>query len=76
MSRWQHMQETLHLGAGRLRSVTISGHKFKNIPAYERSGKGIPIVFKECQDSLPQDEGSIGFKKIHDIVKLLTMHGK
>ena len=72
----QHIQEKIHLKAVCLRNVTISGHKFKNIHVYERSGKCIQILFKEYQDTLPEDECSIGFDTFHDIVKLLTMRGE
>ena len=41
----QHIQDNLQLKARRLRNVTIAGHKFKNMPVYERSGKGIQILF-------------------------------
>ena len=37
----QHIQEKLQLKAVRLRNVTITGHKLKNIPMYERGGKCI-----------------------------------
>ena len=40
--------------AGNLRNVTIAGHKFKNIPVYERGGKGIRSLFKKYQDALPE----------------------
>ena len=72
----QHMQEYLQLKADRLRNVTIDGHKFENIPVYERGYKGIQFLFKEYQDSLPEDKGSIGFQFFHDIVNLLMMHGE
>ena len=45
----QNIQENMQLKAGRLRNVIIAGHKFKNIPVYERGGKGIWFVFKEYQ---------------------------
>ena len=32
--------------------------------------------FKEYQDEVPEDEGSIGYSPFHDIVKLLMMRGK
>ena len=70
-----NIQETLQLRAGCLRNITIAGHKFKNIPVYERGGKYIQIVFKEYQDSIREDEGSIVFATFRDIVKLLVMHG-
>ena len=72
----QHMQEQIHLKAGRLCNVTISGHKFKNLPVYERGGKGLQSLFKEYQDSLPEGACSVGFNNVHDIVKLLTMCGE
>ena len=37
----QHTQENLKLKAGRLCNVTITCHKFKNIPVYEHCGKCI-----------------------------------
>ena len=49
-----------------------SWSKVQKFPMYERGGKGIRFLFKEYQDSLPQDKGSVGFKNFHDIVKLLT----
>ena len=70
------MQEKLQLKAGLLCNFTISGHKFKSIPAYEHSGKGIRFLLKLYQDSLPEDEGSVGFQIFHDIVKLLRMCGE
>ena len=72
----QHIQENLQLKAGRFHNVTISGHKFKNIPVYERGIKCIRIFSKEYQDSLPEDEGSILFSTFHYIFNLLTMHGE
>ena len=72
----QHMKEKLQLKAGCLRNVTIVGHKFENIPVYERGGKCIHSLFKEYQDALPEDEDSIGFSTFHDIVKLLKMRGE
>ena len=72
----QNIKENIQLKAGGLRNVTTAGHKFKNIPVYERGGKVIRSLFKEYQDSLPEDKGSIGFTTFHDIVKLLTMRGK
>ena len=42
----QHTQEKIWLKAGRLRNITIAGHKFKNIPVFERGGKIILILFK------------------------------
>ena len=41
VSLMQNIQENMQLKAGRLRNVIIAGHKFKNIPVYERGGKGI-----------------------------------
>ena len=32
--------------------------------------------FKEYKDALPEDEISIGFPHVHDIVKLLTLCGE
>ena len=46
VSLMQHMEENLHLKDGRLHNVTISGQKLKNIPVYERSGKGIRSLFE------------------------------
>ena len=43
---------------------------------YERGGKCIQSFFKEYQDALPEDEGSIVFATFCDTVKLLTMHGE
>ena len=71
-----HIQEKLQLKAGCLRNVTIACHKFKNIPVYERGGKCIRILFKEYQDELPEDEGSIGFTTFHNIVKLLMINSE
>ena len=59
--------------AGRFRNFIIAGHKFKNLPVYERGGKGLQFFLKEYQDSLPEGEGSVGFGIFHDIVKLMTM---
>ena len=70
------MQEKLHLKSVSLRNVTIDGHKFKNIPVYERGGKGLRSLFNKYQDSLPEIECSVGFGIFHDIVKLLTMCGE
>ena len=44
------MQENLQLKSDRLRNVTIAGNKFKNIPVYERGGKGLRILFKTYSD--------------------------
>ena len=46
VSLMQHTQENIQLKAGRFRNVIIAGHKFKNIPLYERGGKGIRFLFK------------------------------
>ena len=62
--------------AGSLRNVTIACHKFKYMPMYERSGKCIQSLFKEYQDALLENEGSIGFLNFHDIVNLLTLSGE
>ena len=43
---------------------------------YERGGKCIPIFFKEYQDALPKDEGSIVFETFRYIVTLLKMRGE
>ena len=43
---------------------------------YKYGGKCIQILFKEYQDSLPEDKGTIGFATFHDIVKLLKMRGE
>ena len=59
-----------------MRNVTIASHKFKNIPVYERDGKCMQSLFKEYQDTLPGDKGSIRFSTFHDIFKLLTMRGE
>ena len=64
------------LKAGHLRNVTIAGHKFKNIPVYECGGKFIQSLFKEYQDALPEDEGSIGFPAFSYIVNLLTVRSE
>ena len=50
----QHIQEKLLFKAGRLHNIIISGHKFKNVPVYERGGKRILLLFKEYQYSLPE----------------------
>ena len=42
----QHIQEKIWLKAGRLCSVTIAGHKFKNISVYELGSKDIKRLFK------------------------------
>ena len=42
----QHIQENLQLKDGRLRNVVMSGQKFKNIPLYECTCKGIRSLFK------------------------------
>ena len=39
-------QEKLQLKSVYLLNFTIAGHKFKNIPAYERGGKFIQGLFK------------------------------
>ena len=72
----QHIQEHLQLKSGCLRNITIACHKFKNIPVFERGGKCIQSLFKEYQDALPENEGSIGFSTFHDIVKLLNLRGE
>ena len=72
----QYIQEKLQLKAGRLQNVTITGHKFKYIPVYECGSKGIRSLFKEYQDSLLEDEGSIVFTTFCDIFKLVTMCGE
>ena len=41
VSLMQYKQEKLQLKSGCLRNITIVGHKFKNIPVYERGGKCI-----------------------------------
>ena len=46
VSLMKHIQEKLQLKAGRLRNVTIDGHKFKYIHVYERGGKVIQSLFK------------------------------
>ena len=43
---------------------------------YERSGKYKQSLFKEYQDELPEDEGSIVFSTFNDIVKLLMVRGE
>ena len=68
-----HIQEKLHLKAGRLRKVAIACQKFKNIPVYEHGCKCMHSLFKEFKDALTEHEGSIGFTTFHDIVKLLTL---
>ena len=55
----QHIQENIQLKSGSLRNVTIAGHRFKIIHVYERGGKCIRSLFKEYQDTLPEDEGSV-----------------
>ena len=42
----QHIQENFQLKNGHLSNVIIDGQKFKHIPVYERSGKGIKFLFK------------------------------
>ena len=51
----KHIQENIQLKSGRLRNFAISGHKFQNIPVYERGMKCIQSLFKEYQDTLPED---------------------
>ena len=41
VSLMHHIQENIQLKDGRLRNVTIAGHKLKYIPVYECSGKGL-----------------------------------
>ena len=72
----QHIQEKIQLKAVHLRNVTISCHKFKNIPVYECCVNCIQSLFKEYKDTLQEDEGSIGFITFRDIVKLLTFHSE
>ena len=50
-----HIQENLQSKACRLRNGIIAGLKFKNIHVYERVGKGMRFLFKEYQDSLPEN---------------------
>ena len=76
VSLMQHIQENIHFKAGHLRNITVAGQKFKNIPVYERGGKGIQFFLKEYQNSLPEEEGSVGFQNFHDIVELLIMRGE
>ena len=45
VSLMYRIQEKLQFKAGFLRNVTIAGHKFKNIPVYERGGKGLRSLF-------------------------------
>ena len=71
----QHIEENLKLKSGRLQNVIIAGHKSNNIPVYERGDKGIQFLFKEYQDSLPENEGSIGFSTFHDIFRLMMIRG-
>ena len=43
---------------------------------YEDGRKGLQILFKKHQDSLPEVKGYVGFGILHDIVKLLTIYGE
>ena len=72
----QHMQEKLHLKAGRLHNVDIAGHKFKNPSVCECGGKVFKSLFKEYQDSLPEGKGFMVFGIFRDIIKLLRMSGE
>ena len=72
----QNIKENIQLKYVRLQNVTIACHRFINIPMYQRGGKCIRSLFKEYQYALPENEGSIGFPTLHDIVKLLTFHSE
>ena len=76
ISLMKNIQENIQLKDICLGDFTISCHKFKYIPVYERGGKFIQSLFKEYNDALPEDKGLIGFPTFDYIVKLLTLRGK
>ena len=41
VSLMQHMQEKLQLKSICLQNIAIAGQKIKNLPVYERGGKGL-----------------------------------
>ena len=43
------MQEKLQLKTGRLRNVTIAGHRLKITPVYERGGKVLRNFLKNIK---------------------------
>ena len=76
VSLMQHVQEKLWLKSDRLQNITIAGHKFKNIPVYERGGKSIQSFFNNTSMHYQNTKVQIVFTTFHDIVKLLTMCGE
>ena len=49
VSLMQNIQENFELKAGRFRNFIIAGHKFKNLPVYERGGKGLHFFKKKIR---------------------------
>lgn len=71
----EFLTSMLHMKPGLSRDVVIAGHKFLNMPVYERGGKSVRTLFETYHTSFEANI-RIGRHLFSDITKLLTKRGQ
>lgn len=73
----EYLQSALNLKPGITRDVSIAGHKFLNMPVYERGGQNLKKMFRTYKEVFAEDTVKlIGRDLFCDVAKLLTKRGE